>query len=185
MPHLPGVRATASVSAPPADRAPGAVPGLPTSGGGWAGAPVSAPPVVPAPALPVWPPSTTGAAPSTANDARPTTPTTASPAGRSTAGVTGGRPATGPDLAGTVYGSGEGPGFATIALPANAVETSGSLTGHILAQGWADTPADRPRTTRVLLVLAAALGLLVAVSVLVVLLANNALDGLMGDMLNS
>ncbi|WP_244295875.1 hypothetical protein [Micromonospora orduensis] len=108
-----------------------------------------------------------------------------SAAGRATAGVRHGRPDAGADLAGTVYGSGEGPGFATVALPANAVENSGSLTGHILAQGWADTPADRPRTTRVLLVLVAALGLLVAISVLVVLLANNALDGLMGDVLNS
>lgn len=103
------------------------------------------------------------------------------PAGQ---GAPGGRYDGGPDLAGTVYAGGDGPGFATIALPANAVENSGSLTGHILAQGWADTPAERSRTTRVVIVLAAALGLLVAISVLIVLLANNALDGLMGSVLS-
>ncbi|MBQ0905842.1 hypothetical protein KBX63_28290 [Micromonospora sp. U21] len=88
-------------------------------------------------------------------------------------------------MAGTVYGSGEGPGYTTIALPASAVENSGSLTGHILAQGWTDTPAERSSSTaRVVIVLTAALGLLVAISVLVVLLANNALDGLVGNVLN-
>ncbi|MBM0261142.1 hypothetical protein KBX37_24670 [Micromonospora sp. U56] len=64
------------------------------------------------------------------------------------------------------------------------MENSGSLTGHILAQGWADTPAERSRTTRVVVVLAASLGLLVAISVLVVLLANDAMDGLVGNILN-
>ncbi|RLP91499.1 hypothetical protein EAD89_11645 [Micromonospora sp. BL4] len=65
------------------------------------------------------------------------------------------------------------------------MENSGSLTGHILAQGWADTPAERSSsTTRVVIVLAAALGLLVGISVLVVLLANDALDGLVGNVLN-
>jgi hypothetical protein len=91
----------------------------------------------------------------------------------------------GPDLAGTVYGGGEGPGFATVSLPAGSpLENSGSLTGHILAQGWADTPAERSRTTRVVIVLAASLGLLVAISALIVLLANNAFDGLIGKVLN-
>ncbi|MER6596328.1 hypothetical protein ABT214_31655, partial [Micromonospora purpureochromogenes] len=91
----------------------------------------------------------------------------------------------GPDLASTVYGGTEGPGFATVSFPAgNPLENSGSLTGHILAQGWADTPAERSRTTRVVVVLAASLGLLVAISVLIVLLANDAMDGLVGNILN-
>ncbi|MEU5911145.1 hypothetical protein [Micromonospora sp. NPDC047527] len=64
------------------------------------------------------------------------------------------------------------------------MENSGSLTGHILAQGWADTPAERSRNTRVVIVLIAALGLLVAISVLVVLLANDAMDSLVGSVLN-
>lgn len=69
-------------------------------------------------------------------------------------------------------------------MPTNAVETSGSLTGHILAQGWADTPTERSRNARVVIVLAAALGLLVAISVMIVLLAGDALDGLVGGVLN-
>ncbi|WP_406074272.1 hypothetical protein [Micromonospora sp. NBC_01638] len=112
---------------------------------------------------------------------------TGSPSGSSAgrgAGARAGRHDGGSDLAGTVYGSGEGPGFTTIAMPANAVENSGSLTGHILAQGWADTPAERSGNTRVMIVLAAALGLLVAISVLVVVLAGDALDGLVGSVLN-
>jgi hypothetical protein len=59
------------------------------------------------------------------------------------------------------------------------VENSGSLTGHILAQGWAeDAPATRSSNTRVVIVLAASLGLLIAISLLVVFLANDALSGL-------
>ncbi|MFJ6196624.1 hypothetical protein [Micromonospora sp. NPDC092111] len=91
----------------------------------------------------------------------------------------------GPDLASVAYGGGtDGPGHSTISLPtANPIENSGSLTGHILAQGWSDTPTTRSRTGRVVIVLAASLGLLVAISVLVVLLANDVLDGLVGDIL--
>jgi len=114
----------------------------------------------------------------------PTGSPSGSPAGRDATGTRGGPPDGGSDLAGTVYGNGEGAGFTTIAIPANAVETSGSLTGHILAQGWADTPAERSGNARVLIVLAAALGLLVAISVMVVLLAGDALDGLVGSVLN-
>lgn len=104
--------------------------------------------------------------------------------GRDAAGARGGRRDNRTDLAGTVYGNGEGAGFATVAIPANAVETSGSLTGHILAQGWSDTPTERSTNARVMIVLAAALGLLVAISVMVVLLAGDALDGLVGSVLN-
>ncbi|QGN50580.1 hypothetical protein GKC29_02725 [Micromonospora sp. WMMC415] len=87
---------------------------------------------------------------------------------------------------GSIYGAGsDGPGFATVAFPANPLETSGSLTGHILAQGWTETPAEeRSSNARVVLVLAVSVGLLVAISVLVVLLANDAMDGLVGDILS-
>lgn len=75
---------------------------------------------------------------------------------------------------------------ATVAFPAGEQETSGSLTGHILAQGWADTAAERSRSTlRVVILMAVALGVLVAISVMVVLFANDALpsasSGLPGD----
>ncbi|MEU1363851.1 hypothetical protein ABZ356_28875 [Micromonospora zamorensis] len=189
MTDTPGIRATASVSAPPAGWQTTAKATRPAAGGGWAEAPVSAPPVVPAPALPNWPPSSVGTPPSTgsaAENSRFTGPTAGPPvgSGQGTAGARGGRHSGGTDLAGTVYGSGEGPGFTTIAMPANAVENSGSLTGHILAQGWADTPSEQRSNAKVMIVLAAALGLLVAISVMIVLLAGDALDGLVGGALN-
>ncbi|GGM67850.1 hypothetical protein GCM10011608_61330 [Micromonospora sonchi] len=71
---------------------------------------------------------------------------------------------------------GDPAGSATVAFPAGE-ENSGSLTGHILAQGWAETTGERSTSTlRVVIVMAVALGLLVAFSVLVVLLANDALS---------
>ncbi|MGY0004887.1 hypothetical protein ACW0Q9_13390, partial [Micromonospora sp. I033] len=79
----------------------------------------------------------------------------------------------------------DGPGFATVSFPqGNPLENSGSLTGHILAQGWAeDGPATRSSNTRVVIVLAAALALLVSISLLVVFLANDALSGITGTVL--
>ncbi|TDB69497.1 hypothetical protein E1165_28395 [Micromonospora sp. KC723] len=73
-----------------------------------------------------------------------------------------------------------------MAFPAgNPLENSGSLTGHILAQGWADNPTvEKSRTTRVVVVLATSLVLLVAMSVLVVLLAGDAMDGLVGNLID-
>ncbi|GAB3852840.1 hypothetical protein GCM10029963_43100 [Micromonospora andamanensis] len=72
---------------------------------------------------------------------------------------------------------------ATVAFPTGEQETSGSLTGHILAQGWADTAAERSSSTlRVVILMAVALGVLVGISVLVVLFANNALAGVGGGL---
>ncbi|MBO4210187.1 hypothetical protein GSF22_29970 [Micromonospora echinofusca] len=84
---------------------------------------------------------------------------------------------------GTVYGGElDGPGFATVYLP-NEVENTGSLTGHILAQGWADTPAAKSgSTTKVVVVLAAALGVLVAISLIVVVFANDAIGDFFGNL---
>ncbi|WP_236648480.1 hypothetical protein, partial [Micromonospora sicca] len=157
-----------------------------------AGGPVSAPPVVPAPALPSWPPPTNPTAASGRAGAHPY-PTSAPPAADRPVGtLPGGRPGplphqNGPGLAGTAYGGTtyggtEGPGFATVALPqGNPLENSGSLTGHILAQGWAeDAPTTRSSNTKVVIVLAASLGLLIAISLLVVFLANDALSGMTG-----
>ncbi|MCM0679094.1 hypothetical protein NCC78_31145, partial [Micromonospora phytophila] len=113
-------------------------------------------------------------------------PAAGGPIGGRPAGDRQGRYDGGPDL-GTLYAAGrDGPGFATVSLPANPVESSGSLTGHILAQGWTETPTEeRSSTARVVIVLAASLGLLVAISVLVVLLAGDAMDGLVGGVLNN
>ncbi|MEH0845163.1 hypothetical protein V6U81_22505 [Micromonospora sp. CPCC 205711] len=143
-----------------------------------AATPVSAPPVVPAPALPAWPPSAE-------LTTRRAGAERSAPSGRPAAGAAGTAYRGGPDLASTAYGGTDGPGFSTVSFPAgNPLDNSGSLTGHILAQGWADTPTSRSKTTRVVIVLAASLGLLVAISVLVVLLANDAMDGLVGGVLN-
>ncbi|MEU7762857.1 hypothetical protein AB0B08_28245, partial [Micromonospora aurantiaca] len=134
----------------------------------WAAAPVSdpPPPVVPAPALPTWPPPATPA-----RDADTTRPVRPQPAD--------------PDLATTAYGGTDGPGFATVSFPqGNPLENSGSLTGHILAQGWSEEgPAARGGNTKVFIVLAVALTMLIAISLLVVFLANDALSGLTGTML--
>ncbi|MBB5829450.1 hypothetical protein ACGFI4_20590 [Micromonospora carbonacea] len=106
--------------------------------------------------------------------------------GRATVGSPAARPEPGTaDLASTAYGT-DGPGFATVSLPTgNQLDNSGSLTGHILAQGWTDAPTARSSTAKVLIVLVASLGLLVAIGVLVVLLAGDAMDGLVGGLLNS
>ncbi|SCG62753.1 hypothetical protein [Micromonospora coxensis] len=146
---------------------------------------MSAPPVTPpTTAFPAAPPaSARAAAPAPQWAAGGASPFPAAPP----AGI--GRPGTpyrgGPDLASTAYGGTDGPGFATVSFPANnPLENSGSLTGHILAQGWSETPAtEKSRTARVVVVLAASLGLLVAISVLVVLLAGDAMDGLVGNVL--
>ncbi|MCX4387225.1 hypothetical protein OG777_09810 [Micromonospora peucetia] len=156
---------------------------------------------MPAPALPGWPPPTNpvdrrpgGAGPTTAplethrlTDRPDGAGSVGGPSAR--VGRAGGTPAGrydgGPDL-GTLYGAGtEGPGFSTVSLPDNPVENSGSLTGHILAQGWTETPTEeRSSTTKVVVVLAASLGLLVAIGVLVVLLANDTVGGLVGGVLS-
>ncbi|TCB92846.1 hypothetical protein E0H26_23670 [Micromonospora zingiberis] len=168
-------------------------------------------PVVPAPALPVWPPPTSptgrrdesapatpGAAPrqstrpgllpasaETGTNPPAAPPATAEPPAqpghwRGTADAQAAQRPGGSDL--SAYYAG-GAGSATVAFPTGEPENSGSLTGHILAQGWTDTTPERSSTARVVIVMAVALGLLVAVSVLVVLVANNALSGLTGGLL--
>ena len=63
----------------------------------------------------------------------------------------------------------------TMALPeSHPLETSGSLTGHILAQGRADaTPAPR-NSAKVWITLGVGFAILVGVGVLVVLLVGDA-----------
>ncbi|WP_405102474.1 hypothetical protein [Micromonospora sp. NBC_01412] len=152
----------------PAGRPGGSTPGRPVSGG-------------PAPTADRPTPGLYGSAPTTA---WPAAPPPGRPGGRVPAGPPGRPDPATADLASTAYGT-EGPGFATVALPTGAaLDNSGSLTGHILAQGWADAPTPRSRTTKVVAVLAVSLGLLVAIGVLVVLVANDAMGGLVGGLLN-
>jgi hypothetical protein len=77
---------------------------------------------------------------------------------------------------GTVYGTG---GFGqidmTMPVSMNPVENSGSLTGHILAQGWRDEIVDRRRSNiKVIIARLVVLGLLVTVSLVFLLTAGNA-----------
>jgi hypothetical protein len=60
------------------------------------------------------------------------------------------------------------------------VENSGSLTGHILAQGWADTPTPKDSTAKMVVALLVGLGILVAVGLIVVFVAGNSLSKLFG-----
>ncbi|MFK3981624.1 hypothetical protein ACI2K4_14745 [Micromonospora sp. NPDC050397] len=96
--------------------------------------------------------------------------------------------ATPPDDRGTVYG---GPGATapaemTVAITTgNPVENTGSLTGHILAQGWADTPTGSAGTGKMIGVLAAGLAVLVAIGLLVVFAAGDTFSSLFGGLLGS
>jgi hypothetical protein len=89
-----------------------------------------------------------------------------------------------PGMPGTVYGTG---GYETIdtTMPVsmNPVENSGSLTGHILAQGWHDEIIDRRRSNlKVAVAMLVVLGLLVAVSVIFLLTAGSSFTDMIGKM---
>lgn len=74
----------------------------------------------------------------------------------------------------------------TMAIAGNSpLESSGSLTGHILSQGRSDGPAPASNTAKVLLVMALVLGILVAVGVLVVLATGDTFSNLFDGFLNS
>jgi hypothetical protein len=78
---------------------------------------------------------------------------------------------------GTVYGNGTHEVIdMTVPVSFNAaVENSGSLTGHILAQGWRDEVIDRRRNNlKVAVAMLAVLGLLVTVSLVFLLTAGSA-----------
>jgi len=65
-----------------------------------------------------------------------------------------------------------------------SVENSGSLTGHILAQGWADTSTEGNSTTRVAVVLMVGVGILVAVGLLVVMAVGDLFNGVFGGLID-
>jgi hypothetical protein len=73
----------------------------------------------------------------------------------------------------------------TMPVSTNPVENSGSLTGHILAQGWRDEIVDRRRSNlKVAIAMLVVLGLLVTASLVFLLTAGNAftdmISGLFG-----
>jgi hypothetical protein len=87
---------------------------------------------------------------------------------------------------GTVYGTG---GYEqiemTMPVSTNPVENSGSLTGHILAQGWRDEIVDRRRSNlRVAIAMLVVLGLLVTVSLVFLLTAGSDFTDMVKGMFN-
>ncbi|WP_430791005.1 hypothetical protein [Actinoplanes sp. G11-F43] len=85
---------------------------------------------------------------------------------------------------GTVYSTGGYPAIDTT-MPVNIdpVENSGSLTGHILAQGWYDAPTEQRRSNlKVVIAMLVVLGLLVTVSLVFVFTAGDAFTDFLGGL---
>jgi hypothetical protein len=86
--------------------------------------------------------------------------------------------------AGTVYGRGAAlPGPVTTSPSAGPVETSGSLTGHILAQGAADRPTPKSRTAKVVLIMLVVLAILVALGLLGATVARDTISALLNRLI--
>ena len=83
---------------------------------------------------------------------------------------------------GTVYGAQQSPIDMTVPVTMNAIENSGSLTGHILAQGW-DRGVDTNRRSnlKVGLAMLAVLVFLVGVSLLFLFTAGDAFTDMVND----
>lgn len=98
--------------------------------------------------------------------------------------TSGGVPQQRGQVGGTVYGTGGYPSIDTT-MPVNIdpVENSGSLTGHILAQGWYDAPTEQRRSNlKVVLAMLVVLGLLVTVSLIFVFTAGDAFTSFLGGL---
>jgi hypothetical protein len=85
---------------------------------------------------------------------------------------------------GTVYGglADYAPADMTMPVMTNSVENSGSLTGHILSQGWREQQAEnhRKNNTKVIVAMLIVLGALVGVSLLFVFTVGSAFSDLIG-----
>ncbi|MFC3993592.1 hypothetical protein [Actinoplanes siamensis] len=83
---------------------------------------------------------------------------------------------------GQVYsGTGGYPSIDMTMPVSDPLENSGSLTGHILAQGWHDAPVDQRRgNLKVVLAMLIVLGLLVAVSLVFVLTVGSSFTHMLG-----
>jgi hypothetical protein len=86
---------------------------------------------------------------------------------------------------GTVYGAQQSPIDMTMPVSMNAIENSGSLTGHILAQGW-DRGVDTNRRSNVKVGIAMLVVLLflVGVSLLFLFTAGDAFTDMVNDVFN-
>jgi hypothetical protein len=97
------------------------------------------------------------------------------------------------DSGGTVYSTGGYPSIGnsqpsidmTMPVSMDPVENSGSLTGHILAQGWHDGPVDQRRSNfKVVIAMLAVLGLLVTISLVFVFTAGDAFTDMVKGLAN-
>jgi hypothetical protein len=71
----------------------------------------------------------------------------------------------------------------TMPVTMNPADNSGSLTGHILAQGWRDEIVDRRRNNlKVAIAMLVVLGLLVTVSLIFLLTAGNSFTHMLQGM---
>lgn len=103
----------------------------------------------------------------------------------STYGSGFGQPATVPQQRGegTVYGglADYAPADMTMPVMTNPMENSGSLTGHILAQGWRDAPeAQRRSNVKVVVAMLVVLVVLVGVSLLFLFTVGDAFSNMIG-----
>jgi hypothetical protein len=84
---------------------------------------------------------------------------------------------------GTVYGglADYAPADMTMPVNVNPVENSGSLTGHILAQGWRDGPENQRRSNvKVVVAMLVVLLVLVGVSLLFLFTVGDAFSDMIG-----
>lgn len=84
---------------------------------------------------------------------------------------------------GTVYGglADYAPADMTMPVTMNAVENSGSLTGHILAQGWRDGPEiERRSNLKVVVAMLVVLVVLVGVSVVFLFTVGDSFSDMIG-----
>jgi hypothetical protein len=86
---------------------------------------------------------------------------------------------------GTVYGRTGSESAIDMTMPVSSpLENSGSLTGHILAQGWTDTPAARNRSNvKVAVIMLVVLTTMIAMSLLVLFTAGDAMTKMFSGLL--
>ena len=65
------------------------------------------------------------------------------------------------------------------------MESSGSLTGHILSRGRADTPTPKSRTARVIIIMVVVLAVVVGLGFLAATVFNDFLSNLLGGLTDS
>jgi hypothetical protein len=176
------------VPAPP----PGPVPPRPVPPGPGP-FPEPQPPVPPGPPTPPPSPPVPGPSPAPPFPPPPTTIAPAVPRAQWRVAPPTGLPPNGPPAAaispeysqwarnqhaqGNVYG-----GYNPNSSANSSLENSGSLTGHILAQGLADTAPQRGRTTKVIMIMSVVLGVAVVIGLLAATVASKTISGLLGGM---